>query len=272
MTNTNSRALARTVAELPAQEQALIQQMGYEHIPMQHLQAFLHTASTLDIDPRLNEVTLIERKSKNGGKTYTVQVGIAGYRKAARRVADAKGIRLGSEEWQYMDGDGVWHDVWLSKWGKYPAAARSVIYRDGEKFSTTVSWEEYAQMYNGKPMALWESKPSYMLGKVAESLNWRKVFPDMFSGTYVEGEFDKDNVPPVEAQRPVVRAKATRADESPELVKMSDDAARLIQAGEDATALEEIRGLWEETKVLDLAEAAVVQNALAAAASKMKEV
>ena len=185
------------------QEAALVQQMGLAEVPVAHVKTFLHIAKAMHLDPKLKrDITLITRKSKNG-PTYTVQVGIAGYRKSGRQIAKAEGETLKVDPWLFKGADGDWTDVWDAKGGQNPPlAAKATIYRDGMPFTQVVMWAEFVQQYKGRPQALWASKPTYMLGKTAESLAWRQAFPEEMGSTYEEAE--------VEA----IEATATRADDN----------------------------------------------------------
>lgn len=185
------------------QEAALVQQMGLAEVPVAHVKTFLHIAKAMHLDPKLKrDITLITRRSKNG-PTYTVQVGIAGYRKSGRLIAKAEGETLKVDPWLFKGADGDWTEVWDAKGGKNPPlAAKATIYRDGMPFTQVVMWAEFVQQNNGRPQALWASKPTYMLGKTAESLAWRQAFPEEMGSTYEEAE--------VEA----IQADATRADDN----------------------------------------------------------
>ena len=170
-------------------ELALVQQMGLEKVPPANVKMFLHTAKSMHLDPRLKrDIVLITRNSKNG-PTHTIQVGIAGYRKAGRKIAKAGGETIKVDPWLFCGADEEWKEVWDVQGGKnYPLAAKATIYRDGMPFTQVAMWSEFVQMYNGKPQALWGSKPTYMLGKTAESLAWRLAFPDEMGDTYEESE------------------------------------------------------------------------------------
>lgn len=184
-------------------EAALVHQMGLSDVPPAHVKTFLHIAQAMHLDPKLKrDITLITRNSKNG-PTYTVQVGIAGYRKSGRKIAKAEGETLKVDPWLFKGTDTDWTDVWDAQGGQNPPlAAKATIYRDGMPFTQVVMWAEFVQLYNNKPQALWASKPTYMLGKTAESLAWRQAFPEEMGSTYEESEIDS------------IHATATRSDDS----------------------------------------------------------
>lgn len=222
----------------PAQ-QALIDQLQLSHVPPAQLAAFLYTAKTLGLDPRLGEITLIERNDYQRGKSYTVQVGISGYRKAARRIATEQGVKLGVSAPEYCGTDGVWKDVWLA--ATPPAACRVTVLRDGEPFTKTILWREYAALKkDGTPMALWASKPTYMLAKTAESLAYRMAFPD-FNGTYEPAEFDQEDI--LNQQQQPTRVQAQRMD-TPQ-AEPDEETQDMLLAIEASTDTDTLRDLWK---------------------------
>lgn len=193
-------------------EMAMIEQMGLGNVPAPHIQTFLHIAKSMHLDPRLKrDIALISRNSKNG-PTYTVQVGIAGYRKAARKIAKAEGETIKVDPWLFKGKEGDWTDAWDSSGSNPPMAAKCTVYRDGMPFTQVVMWNEFVQQYNGKPQALWATKPSYMLGKTAESLAWRQAFPDEMGSTYEESEVEAIHADSVRVSNSIERgADAVRA-------------------------------------------------------------
>ena len=244
--------MTTTLEKFNDTQRAFIEQMGLGHVPANHLEAFFITAEAMHLDPRLKkDIVLIERKTKNGGKTYTIQVGIAGYRKAARKIAKAEGETISVSEWLYKSADGEWKDTWSFKTEGYPVAARVTVVRDGQPFTQTAMWDEFVQAFpDGKPMALWASKPSYMLGKTAESLAWRQAFPEEMGDTYEESEV-----------KGMTEMTATRVDQQPERKSNAIAAAKaeLPQAPAEPDMTEEekqlLAELMEETSVQELREA-----------------
>lgn len=230
------------------EERALVQQMGLTDVPPAHIKTFLHIAQSMHLDPKLKrDIALITRNSKNG-PTYTVQVGIAGYRKAARKIAKAEGETIQVDPWLFKGSDSDWVDVWDSQNGTNPPlAAKCTVYRDGMPFTQVVMWSEFVQMYNGKPQALWASKPSYMLGKTAESLAWRQAFPDEMGNTYEESEVEA--LHSTRMDRP--------ADRGADMVRQAlAEKKQQPQPGEDAKHVEQAKPTVEE----------ITQRALAAIA------
>lgn len=184
-----------------------IEQLGYSHIPVNHLQVFFARADELGLNPsNPSQIALIERNSR-GGATYTLQIGIAGLRRGARKITKAEGGTYGEGEWLYrgIDKDGNptdWQESWSVKRQGLPEAAKVIVTRDGAEFAHVVMWEEAVQTYkDGNPTPMWSSKPTFMLGKNAAAGAYRKAFPDEMSDLYVDSErFDSDDYGPVQAR------------------------------------------------------------------------
>ncbi|WP_018296493.1 recombinase RecT [Corynebacterium lubricantis] len=185
-----------------------IEQMGYKHIPENHLRVFFARAQSMGLNPNNpSQIALIERGGKNGA-TYTLQVGIAGLRNGARRISDAKGSTYSESDWKYqgLDNQGKptgWTDYWPKSWGQ-PEAARVTVTRDGQEFSHVVYWDESVQTFgkSGDPTPMWAGKPLFMLGKNAAAGAFRKAFPDEMSDVYLDSErFDSDEPVKMTAKR-----------------------------------------------------------------------
>ena len=249
--------MPRQLSDFSEKEQAIIEQMGYSHIPIAHLEAFFTTAQAMQLDPRLKkDIVLIERKTKKGGKTYTIQVGIAGYRKSARKIADSKGLSIKVSPWKFAGEDGQWRELWSFKRDGMPLAAQVTVYRDGEPFVQTAMWDEFAQTFNdGNPMALWASKPSYMLGKTAESLAWRQAFPDEMGNTYEESEVAAMSRQDEQGEQPSIEKPKGGLQDA---VVVEEQPAAIEQQGTNGLTKEEqelLDELMQETSVSELQQA-----------------
>lgn len=141
---------------------------------------FLTVAARRGLDPFRQHIFAIKRSQRNRDGSYsdkmTIQIAHAGLLALAERT---NGYR-GTTEPQFAGEDGVWTDVWLAP--KPPAACKVGVYRKG--FAAPVMgvalWREYVQTTReGKPMGLWETKPTHMLEKCALSKALRRAFPDM---------------------------------------------------------------------------------------------
>lgn len=134
------------------------------------------------LDPFARQVYGIKRKGR-----LSIQTGIDGFRLQAQRSKDY----AGQEGPQWCGEDGVWREVWLSK--EYPSAARVGVYRKGwtKPVWGVATWNEYAQIYNGRPTDMWASMPANQLAKCAEAQALRKAFPAELSGLYSTDEMDQ---------------------------------------------------------------------------------
>lgn len=170
------------------------------------LLTFLHLCIATGLDPFRNEIYYIGRKDDRapGGRRFTAQTGIDGYRHIAERTGEFAG-RLMT---QWCGEDGEWVDVWLKP--TPPAAARVAVARRGieHPFYGVATYAEFVplqEVWTGsrgnrsrvmnedgtvktKPMGLWAKMPSHMLAKCAEAQALRSAFPRQLAGLYVEEE------------------------------------------------------------------------------------
>ena len=218
---------------------------------------FLTVAARRGLDPFRSQIFAIKRSTydkRSGGyvEKMTIQVAHAGLLALAERT---NGYR-GTTEPQFAGEDGVWTDVWLA--AKPPAACKVGVYRKGfvSPVMGVALWREYVQTTkDGKPMGLWETKPTHMLEKCALSKALRRAFPDMEDafededhdaepdpGEYVEtgpvlmrsGGYDAKPTPDavlwdgdtgeVYLTEHDVRPAATPPDDEPEPITLTNDA------------------------------------------------
>lgn len=207
--------MSNEIAKFNQQEMTLIEQLGYQQIPANHLKMFFARAEALGLDPQdPGQITLIERKTKNGGKTYTLQVGIGGARRTARRIAKQEGGTYREGEWLYKGIDQStgeeteWRETWSVARMGYPEFAKATVYRDGEPFEHVVVWDESKQTWGRERnlMPMWEAKPTFMFGKNAAAGAFRKAFPDQLGDVYFDSESFVEEAPAP------LRHKATRQD------------------------------------------------------------
>lgn len=133
-----------------------------------------------NLNPFKRQVHLVPRKKKNTdgsySDSYTIQIGIDGYRAIASRT----GEYAGNDDPIFDNED-------------KPTKATVTVYRmvNGIRcpFTATARWKEY---YPGERLGfMWDNKPLLMLSKCAESLALRKAFPEELSGTYTDEEMQQ---------------------------------------------------------------------------------
>ena len=204
--------MTQEIAKFNEQEMTLIEQLGYQQIPANHLKMFFARAEALGLDPQdPGQITLIERNTKNG-KTYTLQVGIGGARRTARRITKQEGGTYREGDWLYKGIDRStgketeWRETWSVDRMGYPEFAKATVYRDGEPFSHVITWDESKQTWGRERnlMPMWEAKPTFMFGKNAAAGAFRKAFPDQLGDVYLDSESFVEEAPAP------LRHKATR--------------------------------------------------------------
>lgn len=161
------------------------------------------------------------------GDTWSAQIGVAGQRLIAERTGRVAG-KIGPE----WSSDGIkWLPFWLptvDRNGKNipPALARFGLLKRGETewMWGYVTWDEWVQTKDGRPLGLWASKPSYMLGIRAESVAYRRAFPLEIGALPVRFE-EEDDAPDLEpSMRPSISVVQERPPAQPtDLYPPEDD-------------------------------------------------
>jgi phage recombination protein Bet len=193
-------ALRPDQTEWTSAQVAALRQLGIEDATEGDLQVFFHVCQSSGLDPFRKQIYMIGRKTKvkywdesqrrqveDWVMKFTIQTGIDGFRRNGREAAKREGaaIRVDGPYWQGADGGG-WQDVWLSN--QPPAAAKFVIFRDGEAHTGIAMYREFVQTIPGgnSPNSMWAKMPANQLAKCAEAQAWRRAYPDDFSGMQLE--------------------------------------------------------------------------------------
>lgn len=122
------------------------------------LQLFLYQARRLGLDPLLGQIKFVKRRRRNRDtgeweEIGTIMVGIDGLRVLAERT----GKYAGQDEPEFEE-----------RGGPYPYACTVRVYRKDfpKPLAAKLFWTEYAPLdRNGEPMAMWATKPRFMLAK-----------------------------------------------------------------------------------------------------------
>lgn len=189
-------------------QRAALTQLGVADASNADLAVFLHVAQRSGLDPFARQLYMIGRKEKKNtpqGEQWvtrqTIQTGIDGYRLIARRAADRAGEKLAEPQPLWCGQDMQWLEAW--PFDGPPAAAKVVVYRDGEPFAGVVMFREFVQLgRDGKPMGLWRKMPANQLAKCAEAQALRKAYPQELAGVYVDEEMQQADSAPQGPQRP----------------------------------------------------------------------
>lgn len=149
--------------------------------PEKEAALFIQLARQMGLSPERRQIYLIGRNNKSGGKTWSIQTGIDGYRSTAAKTGDYAGSDSAVFEWSDQP----------TTFGKrIPRTATVTVYRfvHGVRcpFSASAIWDEYNAGVNQ-----WLSMPSVMLAKCAEAQALRKAFPDELSGLYTDDEMSQ---------------------------------------------------------------------------------
>lgn len=149
------------------------------------LQMFMHLCGQYKLDPFLKEIYFMKRKVynpyKQGADKYDEIPTMMVSRDGFLAIAHKSGHFDGMETVALYDKDT----------GKLKGA-KCTVYNNAmtHPITQSVLFEEYAVMKDGKPMALWATKPETMIKKVAEAQALRKAFN--IHGVYLQEEMDAE--------------------------------------------------------------------------------
>jgi phage recombination protein Bet len=196
-------------------QRAALAQLGVADASNADLAVFLHVAQRSGLDPFARQVYMIGRREKNKQDQWvtkqTIQTGIDGYRLIARRAADRAGEKLAEPQPLWCGRDGVWREAWFDE--DPPAAAKVVVYRDGEPFAGVAMFAEFCQRdRSGNPTSMWRRMPANQLAKCAEAQALRRAFPQELAGIYVDEEMQQAANPAPRAARHVDRVSVDELD------------------------------------------------------------
>jgi phage recombination protein Bet len=136
----------------------------------------MYMAKTYGLDPLVKQIWAIKRNERDAA---LIMVGRDGMLAIAHRSGQFDGMNSGVNYVKDKEGKEIPVTAWCEIWRKDMA----------HSFKTEVRFDEYVQPipksgYKG----LWQTKPSVMLIKVAESVCLRKAFS-------VSGVYDPDEIP-----------------------------------------------------------------------------
>ena len=153
-----------------------------QNITREEFAVYLDYCNKRGFDPLAKDIYIVKRRDyKSGKELMSFQSSIDAIRK--------RGVQAGDYEGQsgpfWCGDDGLWKDVWLANIP--PRAAKVGIWRKGfrEPVWAVALFDEYAQKDRQDNLtSFWKRMPANQLAKCAESLAWRKCYPETFQGVY----------------------------------------------------------------------------------------
>lgn len=198
---------------------------------------FIEQCKRTQLDPLIKEAfcvprrVKIERPNPNGGRPiedwitkHEFQPAEAGMSARADRFPDFRGISAAA----VYEGDAIEIDPSAGTVShKYNPVAKNrgklvgawaIAYREGRKpYVVWIDYDERVQLNrDGTPNATWGGKPETMTVKCARAEAWRRSYPNVFGGLYIDGELPDQserevNAPPRSPEQEA-NAGATRTD------------------------------------------------------------
>lgn len=162
----------KEIAMFSPEQNELIKKQLCKNITDDELHFFAAVCKKTGLDPFMKQIYAVKR-----GDQMTIQTSIDGYRLIAERTGRYAPGRESTHVYRNdklfsstsyvkkQTKDGTWHEV-----------------------SVTCLFDEYKPNYKSQ---FWDTKPTVMLDKCAESLALRKAFPNELSGLYTTEEMDQ---------------------------------------------------------------------------------
>ena len=167
---------------------AAFKQLGMGDAPEADRAVFLHRCQVTGLDPFAKQIRLRKDREQVNGKwqdRWSIETEIDGYRVIAARAAKRAGVTMSYGKTIWYDADEGEHKVWLS--ATPPAGASVTVYKDGQPFTGTIAFREFAQTnQQGEPVANWRKMPAHMNAKCAEALALRMAFPYDLEGIQIQ--------------------------------------------------------------------------------------
>lgn len=195
------------------------------------IERFIRTCEKSGLDPLSRQIygrVQFSKVKKGGAEVWVPNLVIITSIDGFRSMAERTGEYLGQTppEWLWCDqptGEGpAWHD-WCAPQHKpggliqnLPEAARIGVYRTGfphpvygyaafESFAAYCKSEGEGQKKERRLNQFWAKMPEHQIAKCAEAQAFRKAFPLVYGGVYIEDEIrDEDDAQPeaTEDERP----------------------------------------------------------------------
>lgn len=170
---------------------------------------FFEVVERTRLDPFIGQIRPDVRSSKNAEGVREPTLLIITTLQGLRTIGERTGQHDGEAPWEWCDGEGNWHEVWLSQ--EPPVAARASVFRKDRPRPQTqvVLWTAMVQLVYDKkgdavPNPFWRRMGPHMLGKCAQAGAYRGAYPDQCSRLYITEEIaetlDPDSEEAIEAE------------------------------------------------------------------------
>lgn len=189
--NGHGAMVQHTRMDFTVEQEKLIRDMYGNGAGETEFRVFMEICKARRLNPLLRQIYFVSRNEWQGEgqpmkKSWTVQVGIDGFRAIAERTGQYDG--QDEPEFIYADSE-----------AKIPLCAKVKVWRKGipRPFVGVAYYSEYVQRGKGNaPNKMWSTMPHNQLSKCAEALAFRKAFPEDLSGLYTPDEMAQaDNAP-----------------------------------------------------------------------------
>jgi len=184
-------------------QRAALAALGIRNASNADLAVFMHYCQKTGLDPFSKQIYLLNRRENVGGQwvdKQTIQVGIEGFRVIRDRAARRDGVTVEYEDTVWYDADGNAYEIWLRS--DAPAGCRMAVLKDGKRFPGVLTFAEYVQLKDGRPIGKWGNAPAHQIEKCAEAFALRRAFPHDLGGIYIPEETDDTLVSPADMPRP----------------------------------------------------------------------
>lgn len=199
--------------EFTPEQQQLIRDTFANGATNAEFAVLMEVARARRLNPLLRQIFFVKRYDKmKAREVWSTQISIDGL----RAVAERTGLYAGQDEPEYV----------YDEKGKLRCCKVRIYRKDWPRPAVGVAyWAEYVQTTRGGEVTqFWNRMPHVMLAKCAESLGFRKAFPEDTAGLYTPEEMGDVPIPQIRQEavaRPAPAIEAPRAD------ALTDEIARV---------------------------------------------
>lgn len=230
--------LGNTPLEFSPEQRRMIRDTYVNGASESEFAVLMETAKSRNLNPLLKQIFFIKRyDSQKGREVWSCQVSIDGLRAIAERTGKYDG--QDEPEFEYDSNGSI-------------IRCKVRVYRKdiSRPFVGVAVFSEYAQKKkDGNYTQFWKEKPSIMISKCAESLAFRKGFPEDTSNLYIPEEMpEPDDEPRMQRVTPYVTKSPDNVAVSVKVVTEVDDSSleALKAAIQSASSAEVLNGVGKQ--------------------------